>query len=83
MGLCSDLSFTLWLRKMPENHSQEIDYDFVISHFLKWGPLPPNEVGRIAQHVKEEEGRRERKNKEYSDAPYCIFPLVFLPKCQE
>ena len=22
------------------------------SHCLKWGPLPPNEVGRIAQHVR-------------------------------
>ena len=28
------------------------------SHRLKWGPLPPNEVGRIAQQVRKGEGRR-------------------------
>ena len=27
------------------------------SHRLKWGPFPPNEVGRIAQHVRKGEGR--------------------------
>ena len=25
-------------------------------HRLKWGPLPPNEVGKITKHVREEEG---------------------------
>ena len=30
-----------------------------ISHRLKWGPFPPNEVGRIAQHVRKGEGRKE------------------------
>jgi hypothetical protein len=25
-------------------------------HCLKWGPFPPNEVGRIAQHVRMGEG---------------------------
>ena len=24
-----------------------------------WSPLPPNEVGRIAQHVRKGEGRKE------------------------
>ena len=28
------------------------------SHRLKWGPFPPNEVGRIAQHVRKEEERK-------------------------
>ena len=28
------------------------------SHRLKWGPFPPNEVGRIAQHVRKGEGRK-------------------------
>ena len=28
------------------------------SHWLKWGPLPPNELGRIAQHVRKGEGGR-------------------------
>ena len=32
-----------------------------ISHRLKWGPFPPNEVGRIAQHSgREKEGNKER-----------------------
>ena len=29
------------------------------SHLLKLGPFPPNEVGRIAQHVMKGEGRKE------------------------
>ena len=24
---------------------------------LKWGPFPPNEIGRIAQHIRKGEGR--------------------------
>ena len=28
-------------------------------HCLKWGPFPPNEVGRIKQHVGEGDGRKE------------------------
>jgi hypothetical protein len=31
------------------------------SNFLSWGLIPPNDTGRIAQHVKEEKGRKERK----------------------
>ena len=31
------------------------------SHLLRWVSLPPNEVGRIAQHVGEGEGRKEGK----------------------
>ena len=30
---------------------------YVTSHRLKLGPFPPNEVGRIAQHVRKGEGR--------------------------
>ena len=26
--------------------------DFATSHYIKWGPFPPNEVGIIAQHVR-------------------------------
>ena len=29
------------------------------SYRLKWGPLPPNDVCRIAQHVSEGEGRKK------------------------
>ena len=28
------------------------------SHRLKWGPFNPNEVSRIAQHVRKGEGRK-------------------------
>jgi hypothetical protein len=32
------------------------------SHRLKWGPFPSNEVGRIAKHVRDGEGRKEGKD---------------------
>ena len=32
------------------------DEDSAARHRFKWGPLPQNEVGRITQHVREEEG---------------------------
>ena len=32
------------------------------SYCLKWGSFPLNKVGRIAQHVRKEEGRKEVKN---------------------
>ena len=28
------------------------------SHRIKWGPFPPNEVGRIAQHARKGERRK-------------------------
>ena len=31
------------------------------SDLLTWGPFPPNEVGRIAQHVRKGDGRKERR----------------------
>ena len=34
----------------------------VTSHLLKWGPIPPNEVGRVAQHIRKGEGRKEAKD---------------------
>ena len=34
----------------PGNPSEEA---CATSHNLKWDPLPPNDVGRIAQHVRE------------------------------
>ena len=36
---------------------------YVTSHRLKWRPLPPNEFGRTAQHVRKGEGRKEGKDK--------------------
>ena len=42
----------------PENPSKEtVDEGCATSHRLKWGLLLPNEVGRIAQHVRNREGR--------------------------
>ena len=32
------------------------------SYRLKWGPLHPDEVGRIAQHVGEGEGKKDGKD---------------------
>ena len=47
-GLWTDLlAFTLRLRKITESNRKET------SHRLKWDPLPPNEVGGIAQQVRE------------------------------
>ena len=35
---------------------------FATSHCLKWGPFHPNEVNRIALHVRDGEGRNKGKN---------------------
>ena len=35
------------------------DEGSVARHRLQWDPLPPNEVGRITQHIREGEGRKE------------------------
>ena len=32
------------------------------NHHLKWGPFPPNEVSKITQHVRKEEGKKEGKD---------------------
>ena len=32
------------------------------SHHLKWGSLPPNEVGRITRYVRKGEGRKGGKD---------------------
>ena len=31
-------------------------------HRLKWGPLPPNEIYRITEHVGKREGKNEGKD---------------------
>ena len=43
------LAFALRLRKTPENLSWETvggAHSSATSHCFKWGPFPPNEVGR-------------------------------------
>ena len=63
-GLWTDLlAFTLQLRKTPAR-GQAVDNGCVTSRRLKRCPLLPNEVGRIAQHSRKEEGRKEGKNQE-------------------
>ena len=51
----------------PRNLRYEtIEEGCVISHCrLKWVPIPPNEVGRIAQHVRNKEGRNISWGKMY------------------
>jgi hypothetical protein len=56
------LAFTFGLGKSPENLSRRpSDESCATSLRLKWGHLPPNEVGRIAQHIRKGEERKERK----------------------
>ena len=59
-GLCTDLlAFTLQLRKTSARRPS--DDGSATSHRLNWGSLPPIEVGRIAQHVRKGEDRKEVK----------------------
>jgi hypothetical protein len=52
---CSQISLQLKRRS---------DEGYATSHRFNWSPLPPNEVGRIAQHVREAQGRKEGRKKE-------------------
>ena len=64
-GLCTDLlEFALQLRKTPENLSfKSLGWrGCATSHRLKWGPFPPNKVGKMAQHVRKGDGRKEGKD---------------------
>ena len=46
----------------PENlNQQNVNEGSATSHRLKWSPLPPNEIGRIAQHHQEGRWRERRK----------------------
>ena len=49
--------------KMPPFISaipKTMDFTLIFVVFLLfWGPFPPNEVGRIAQHFRKREGRKE------------------------
>ena len=60
-GLCTDFSvFILELRKTRENSARRLSNEgFSTIHHLKWGPLPQNDVGRIAQLI--------RKGKEWKN----------------
>jgi len=60
-GLCTDLlEFNLQLRKTLVNLSSEIvDEGYVTSHCLNWGFHISNEIGRIVQHIRKGEGRKD------------------------
>ena len=59
---------------VEENLSQEtVDEGCATNHRFKWGPLPPNEVVWIAQHVRQE--RRKWLGRDKSPAQAGIQPL--------
>ena len=53
------MAFTLQLWKTSDR--RQSDEGCATSHRLKWSPLPPNDVCRILQHVREEKGRMGRE----------------------
>ena len=63
-GLCTDLLvFTFRVRKTSETSARRtLNEGCAISHHLKWGPSPANDVGGIAQHIREVEGTKEGKD---------------------
>jgi hypothetical protein len=48
--------------KGEQNKGEHLLGGYTTRHRLKWGFLPPNEVGRIAQNVTKGKGRKEREN---------------------
>ena len=71
------LEFTLELSKIQENSSWEtVEEGCGTSHRLKWGSLPLNVLGRIAQHVMKREGMKEGKDILH------IFIIKFLERCR-
>ena len=53
------LAFALQLRKTS---ARSLMKGLCEQSCLQWGAFPPNEVGRITQHVRKGEGRKEGKN---------------------
>ena len=48
----------LTAKETPETSARRLSDDHATTHRLKWGALPPNKVGRIAQNITEGEGRK-------------------------
>ena len=44
------------------------------SHHLKWGPTPPNEVGKIALHVR----KRKWKERRIGQVLFCVHGAIDL-----
>ena len=57
-GLWTDL-LVCALRLSKISARRPSDKGCVTSHHLKWGPIPLNEVSRIAQHIRNGKGRKE------------------------
>ena len=52
-------------------------------HRFKWGPFPPNDVGRTAQHVRYEEKKGwGRSLKSICNANLCTHRMGTHPKLQ-
>ena len=49
------------------------------SYCLKWAPLPPNDVGRIAHYVREGEGRHEGEDEEDFICVKCVGATSSCP----
>ena len=43
---------------------------------LKWGPFPPNEVSRIAHHLRKGEERKEGRNVKDKNSVSLVYPLL-------
>ena len=61
-GLCTDLLTFLTVAEISRIPQETVNEGCVISHRLKWDPLPLNEVGRIAQNFRKGKGRNEGKD---------------------
>ena len=62
--LCTDrLAFILQLSTLVNLSYEIVGEGCAPSHRLKWGPISPNEIGRIAQHVSPKgKGTKEGKD---------------------
>ena len=60
----------LTVEKYSGKTRQETDDGWTIYHRLKWGPMPPNYIGRIAQ-----QGREEVRKKRKEEFPEGSIPM--------
>ena len=63
-------------RKISSRRQSDEGYCF------KWGFLPPNEFGRIAQHVRKGEGRKERR-KGWGSLLLLLMQMAGFYECLE
>ena len=74
---CAQISWHVsysWGKLQRISARRPFDECCATSHCLKWGPLPQTEVGRIAQHGREGEGRNEVKGgvERYHYSRVCV-----------